>query len=169
MKKNLMSVIIFAICVVNLILNIIIVFVCMPSAKKTNNLITNIASVLELELEGKFEKPTVALENMAVINIDAQVVNLSDDGSGDKHYVQMGLTLGLDSSAEEYASLSTVLTDGSGAVFDEARNVVQRYTYAEVTNQATQEKIKDEILQNLQKRYGTTCIYSVSFSKFTTQ
>lgn len=169
MKKNLITVIILAISVVNLILNIMIVFVCMPSAKKTNNLITEIASVLNLELEGNDGQPAVDLENMANFNVEAQVVNLKDDGSGESHYVQMGLTLGLDSSSKDYKALSEVLENASGAVFDEARNVVQGYTYAEVTDQETQEEIKKQILQNLQKKYATQCIYSVSFSKFTTQ
>jgi flagellar basal body-associated protein FliL len=141
----------------------------MPSAKKTNNLITEIASVMNLELESGDAAPTVSLENMATYSVDAQVVNLKDDGSGDKHYVQVGLTLGLDSSSDDYAALSTALTDASGVVFDEARNIIQTYTYDEINDQATQEKIKAEILENLQKKYATTCIYSVSFSKFTTQ
>ncbi|MGN0437927.1 MAG: flagellar basal body-associated protein FliL [Lachnospiraceae bacterium] len=169
MRKNLITVIILAICVVNLILNIMIVFVCMPSAKKTNNLIDEIASVLNLELESGNGEPTVALENIATFNVEAQVVNLKDDGSGTNHYVQMGLTLELDNSSDDYAALNTVLTNAGGAVFDEARNVVQNYTYAEVSDQETQEKIKEQILSNLQKKYGTQCIYSVSFSKFTTQ
>lgn len=169
MKKNLITVIILAICVVNLILNVMLVFVCMPSARKTNNLITRIASVLNLELEGEDEQPAVDLENIENFNIEAQVVNLKDDGSGDTHYVQMGLTLGLDNSSKDYKALNEVLADASGVVFDEARNVVQNYTYAEVSDQKTQEKIKKEILQNLQKKYSTQCIYSVSFSKFTTQ
>ena len=169
MKKNLITVIILALCVVNLILNIIIVFVCMPSAKKTNNLITEIASVLDLELEGKDGQSTVDLENMANFNIKAQVVNLKDDGSGKSHYVQMGLTLGLDKSSDDYETLNTVLQDASGAVFDEARNIVQNYTYEEITNGETQEKIKKELLEKLQKKYSTRCIYSVSFSKLTTQ
>jgi flagellar basal body-associated protein FliL len=141
----------------------------MPSAKKTNNLITEIACVMNLELESGDAAPTVSLENMATYSVDAQVVNLKDDGSGDKHYVQVGLTLGLDSSSDDYAALSTALTDASGVVFDEARNIIQTYTYDEINDQATQEKIKAEILENLQKKYATTCIYSVSFSKFTTQ
>lgn len=169
MKKNLITVIILAICVVNLILNIMLVFVCMPSARKTNNLITKIASVLNLELEGEDEQPAVALENIENFNIEAQVINLKDDGSGESHYVQMGLTLGLDNSSKDYKALNEVLADASGVVFDEARNVVQNYTYAEVSDQETQEKIKKQILQNLQKKYSTQCIYSVSFSKFTTQ
>ncbi len=169
MKKNLITVIILALCVVNLILNVMLVFVCMPSAKKTNNLITDIASVLELDLESNDEQPTVELENMDNFNIEAQVVNLKNDESGDSHYVQMGLTLGLDKSSKDYETLKTVLEGASGAVFDEARNVVQNYTYGEVSNQATQEEIKKQILDNLQKKYATECIYNVSFSKFTTQ
>ena len=160
MKKNLITVIILALCVVNLILNVMLVFVCMPSAKKTNNLITDIASVLELDLESNDEQPTVELENMDNFNIEAQVVNLKNDESGDSHYVQMGLTLGLDKSSEDYETLKTVLEGASGAVFDEARNVVQNYTYGEVSNQATQEEIKKQILDNLQKKYATECIYS---------
>ena len=54
----------------------------MPSAKKTNNLISEIASVLNLELEGSKDAPAVALEDMATYNVEAQVVNLKDDGSG---------------------------------------------------------------------------------------
>lgn len=169
MKKNLITVIILALCVVNLILNIVIVFVCMPSAKKTNNLITEIASVLDLELKGKDGQQTVDLEDMANFNIEAQVVNLKDDESGTSHYVQMGLTLGLDKSSDDYKTLDSVLQDASGAVFDEARNIVQNYTYEEIADEATQEKIKKELLEKLQKKYSTRCIYSVSFSKFTTQ
>ena len=169
MKKNLITVIILALCIVNLILNIMLVFVCMPSAKKTNNLITQIASVLNLELESADGQPTIALENIATYSVEAQVVNLKDDGSGTNHYVQVGLTLELDNSSKDYESLIAVLQGAEGPVFDEARNVIQGYTYAEVNDQATQELIKKQILDSLQKKYATQCIYRVSFSKFTTQ
>lgn len=169
MKKNLITVVILALCVVNLVLNIIIVFVCMPSAKKTNSLITEIASVLNLELETSGERPKVDLKNMATFDVEAQVVNLKDDASGDKHYVQMGLTLELDKSFKDYEDLNTVLTSATGAVFDEARHVVQDYTYDEVNDEQIQTKIKKQILKNLQEKYNTQCIYNVSFSKFTTQ
>ena len=50
MKKNLITVLIFALCLINLVFNILLVFVFMPSATKTNKLITEIAAVLDLEL-----------------------------------------------------------------------------------------------------------------------
>lgn len=169
MKKNLITVIILALCVVNLILNVMLVFVCMPSAKKTNNLITEIASILSLELESNDGQPKVDLANIANFNIEAQVVNLKDDGSDKSHYVQLGLTLELDKSSEDYEQLNTVLGEAQGPVFDEARNVIQNYTYNEVSDQEVQAKIKQQILDSLQKKYATKCIYNVSFSKFTIQ
>ncbi|MCM1496986.1 MAG: flagellar basal body-associated FliL family protein [Clostridium sp.] len=180
MKKNLITVIILALCVVNLILNVMIVFVCMPSAKKTNTLITEIASVLNLELESEGEdQPKVALKDMKTYDVEAQVVNLKDGGDvaaegegaeGEKaesHYVQLGLTLGLDGASKDYEDLNAVLSAGS--VFDVARNIIQNYTFEEVKSQEVQEDIKKQILEGLQEKYGTQCIYSVSFSKFTVQ
>lgn len=169
MRKNLITVIILALCIVNLILNIVLVFVCMPSAQKTNNLITEIAAVLNLELTGNDGQPKVELANMDNYNIEAQVVNLKTDAGGEGHYVQFGITLGLDKSSDDYETLKSVLESAEGAVFDVARNVVQGYTYEEVTDQNTQDKIKKQILEDLQRKYSTTCIYTVSFSKFTTQ
>ena len=175
MKKNLITVIILALCVVNLILNVMLVFVCMPSAKKTNNLITEIASVLNLELESKGEdQPKVALKDMQTYDVVAQVVNLKDssdataDGEeAESHYVQLGLTLGLDGSSKDYDDLNAVLSAGS--VFDVARNIIQNYTFEEIKSQEVQNDIKKQILEGLQEKYGTQCIYSVSFSKFTVQ
>lgn len=171
MKKNLITVIILAICVVNLILNVMLVFVCMPSAKKTNNLITEIASVLSLELEskGEEEQPTVKLDDIATYNVEAQLINLKDDGSGKKHIVQVGLTLELDKSSRDYKALDKVLVDAEGAVFDEAHSIIHNYTYEEVSDQEIQYQIKKQILSSLQKKYATQCIYNVSFSKFTIQ
>ena len=52
MKKNLMSVVILALLVVNLILTGIMMFSCVSANKKTAALVNDIASVLDLELTG---------------------------------------------------------------------------------------------------------------------
>ena len=51
MKKNILSVIIAALTVINVILTAIMFFVMLPTFQKTNNLITQVASVLNLELD----------------------------------------------------------------------------------------------------------------------
>ena len=52
MKKNIFSVIITVLTVVNVVLTAIMFFVMVPTFNKTNNLITQVASVLNLELDG---------------------------------------------------------------------------------------------------------------------
>ena len=50
MKKNIFSVIITALTVVNVVLTAILFFVMMPTFNKTNKLITQVASILDLEI-----------------------------------------------------------------------------------------------------------------------
>ena len=52
MKKNIFSVIITVLTVVNVVLTAIMFFIMVPTFNKTNNLITQVASVLNLELDG---------------------------------------------------------------------------------------------------------------------
>ena len=172
MKRNLISVLILALCVVNLILNAVLLFVCMPSATKTNRLIKEIASVLSLDLELEKKQDEIVqvdLQNVAYYNIEPQVVNLKDDGSGKGHFVQVGIDLSLDKSKKDYKKLEPVLPEAEGVIYDEVRNIIQVYTYDQVSDPELQEQIKRDILKRLQEKFQTQCIYSVSFSKFTTQ
>lgn len=170
MKKNLISIIILAICVVNLILNCLLVFVCMPSATRTNKLIKEIASVLDLELEDKEEKPSVSLEDLASYSPeDTILVSLKNDGSGTSHYVQLGISLTLDSSSKDYKTVNEKLPTMSGQIQSDVTEVVQSYTYQEVSDPDIQATIKEEVLKKLQDRFQTECIYSVDFSSFIPQ
>ncbi len=170
MKKNLISVVILALCIINLVLNAIIIFVCMPSATKTNKLITEISSILNLELEKQEDKPTVNIKDIATYSIEkAQVINLKNDGSGDSRYVQVAITLSLDSSSKEYEVVNEKLPNLEGSISNDVRDVISTYTYAEITDLEIQAQAKEEILKKLQERFQTECIYSVDFSTFTTQ
>lgn len=171
MKKNLISIIILALCVINLVLNAIIIFVCMPSATKTNKLITEISSILNLELEkNEDENKKINLENLATYSIaEAKVVNLKNDGTGTSHYVQVGVTLTLDNSADDYEVVNEKLPSLEGSIDNDVRDVISSYTYAEITDAEIQASAKAEILAKLKDRFQTECIYSVDFSSFTTQ
>ncbi len=57
MKKNIFSVIITALTVVNVVLTAILFFVMMPTFNKTNKLITQGASILDRELEEEEADP----------------------------------------------------------------------------------------------------------------
>ncbi|MDD6331281.1 MAG: flagellar basal body-associated FliL family protein [Clostridium sp.] len=172
MKKNLMSVIILAICIVNLVLNALMVFVLVPATKKTDNLITEIAAVLHLELEKNDDGTTAGpdLKNVQNYNLtDNTTVNLKNDGTGTNHYAVIGISISMDGSSKDYEELNTKLGETESWVFDVTRSVVQEYTYAEINDAAIQDLIKQKITEGLQEKYQTDCIYDVTFSQFITQ
>ena len=59
MKKNLMSVLILALVVANLILTAILMISVVPQTKKANELVTKVCSAIDLELEGGKEKSAI--------------------------------------------------------------------------------------------------------------
>ena len=172
MKKNLMSVIILAICIVNLVLNALMVFVLVPATKKTDNLVTEIAAVLHLELEKNDDGTTAGpdLKNVQNYNLtDNTTVNLKNDGTGTNHYAVIGISISMDGSSKDYENLNTKLGETESWVFDVTRSVVQEYTYAEINDAEIQKLVKQEITKGLQDKYQTDCIYDVNFSQFNTQ
>lgn len=171
MRKNLISIIILAICIVNLILNVLLVFVCVPAMKKTDNLVTEIAAILNLELrngEDGVAKPNI--EDVQTYNLtEATTINLKSDASGCNAYAIIGVSISMDGSSKDYESISTKLADTESWVFDVTRSVVQEYTYEEMNDAEVQKLVKQEITEGLQEKYQTECIYDVTFSQFTTQ
>lgn len=173
MRKNLISVIILALCIVNLILNALMVFVFVPSIKKTDNLVTEIAGILNLELDREALNSGVAsvsIDNVENYSLsDSTTINLKNDGTGVNHCAYISIAISMDGSSEDYAALSAKLPDTESWVFDVTRSVVQEYTYAEINDAEIQNIVKQEIVEGLQEKYQTDCIYDVTFSTFMTQ
>lgn len=171
MKKNLITVIILAISIINLVFNILLVFVFMPSASKTNKLITDIAAVLDLEIASQ----TAGSEGFDVSNLAAfqleqgNPINLASDGSEDKHVVQYGLTINMDKTASDYNKVKTNLEASTSLIYDMTRDIVGKYTYEQVIDVEVQKQIKEEILVSLKETFNTECIYSVSFYNWVAQ
>ena len=172
MKKNLVTVIILALCLINLVFNILLVFVFMPSASKTNKLITDIASVLDLEIQSQANGDNAGIDvsDLAPFKLEqGNPINLAADGSGTVHVVQYGLTINLDSKADDYSKVNDNLNSSTALVYDTARDIIGQYTYSQVINVETQRNIKDAILISLRETFNTECIYSISFYNFVAQ
>lgn len=77
MKKNILSILILALLIVNIVLTSIMMFSVMGASKKTTQLVTDIASVLKLELrEEDGEVITVPMEQTDVYNITDLTIEL---------------------------------------------------------------------------------------------
>lgn len=177
MKKNLISVIILAICIVNLVLNALMVFVFLPAMKKTDNLVTEIAAILNLELEkddtvvGPDIKDAKAynVSEPTSINLKKDGQDLNNDGIEDVHWAMIGISISMDGSAKDYEDINTKLAETESWVYDVTRSVVQEYTYDEINDAEVQANVKKQITEGLRERYQTDCIYDVTFSSFMTQ
>ncbi|MGN0151382.1 MAG: flagellar basal body-associated FliL family protein [Wujia sp.] len=171
MKKNLITVIILAICIINLVFNILLVFVFMPSATKTNKLITDISEILDLEIASqKSENGTFDVSNLAPFQLEqGNPINLAADGSDEIHVVQYGLTINLDKTASDYTKTETNLTASTALIYDTVRNIIGHYTYEQVIDVEVQNQIKEELLAALRETFNTDCIYSVSFYNWVAQ
>ncbi len=101
MRKNLISVIILAICIVNLVLNALLVFVFVPATKKTDKLVTEIAAILNLELEknanGEPVGPNIKDAKTYALE-EPTTINLKEDGTATNSYAVIGISISMDGS-----------------------------------------------------------------------
>ena len=106
MKKNLMSVLILALVVANLILTAILMISVVPQTKKANELVTKVCSAIDLELEGGKEKsaidiPMDQLETVKIANGDSLTINLKSENDR-KSYAKISISLAVDKKNKGY-------------------------------------------------------------------
>lgn len=168
MKKNLISIIILALLIVNIVLTSIMMFSVMGSSKKTTALVNDIASVLNLELnpgnsEEAAQKIEVSIEDTAVYDIPEQLtIPCKLDADGTQHYYLTNVSLSMNTKDKAYKKYSETMADMNGLIESEIFQVFSEHTLDEIL--ADTEGIKDEILGRLQTLFESEFIYRVSFS-----
>ena len=154
MKKNMLTVIILALCLVNTILSALVVFVVVPTSQRTDKLITEVASIIDLELEGEgASKIDIAsIESYKVE--EKKTMNLKMSENGKEHYAVMDyVALSINMGSEDYERLQPLLATQNSAIMDIVDSVMSRYTYEEAIN--NREQMKEEILEELKKHFGS--------------
>ena len=171
MKKNLMTVIILALVLVNLVLTAILAFTIIPQTRKSNQLIDKIASAIDLELEDGSGKDTAAVpvEDIEVYDIEAScTVNLSPSGDGKDHVAVFSIGLSLNTKSDGYKSIGIEgLKAKETLIKNDINTIVSEYTMEQFRED--EQSVKDAILEDLQEMFGSDFIVGVSFSSVNTQ
>lgn len=171
MKKNLMSVIILALVLVNLILTAVLAFSVVPQAQKSNELITKVAAAIDLELEdaGLIDLSAIPIDDIEIYDIGTEfTVNLNADGSGKDHIAVFSIGLSLNTKSDGYKKIGSAgLTEKETLIKNDINTIVGSYTLAEF--RADEDSVKNAILQDLQNMFGDDFIVGVSFSSVKTQ
>lgn len=172
MKKNLMSVLILALVLVNLILTAILTISILPQTKKANELITTVCSAINLELaSGDTSGVSVAvpMNQSATYAIENTMTISLKKGADDKqHYVVLGISISMDTKNDGYKEYGAKVEEGSydSIICDTVDSVVSGYTLEEFEDR---EAVKQAILTQLQGRFESDFIYQVNFSSVTPQ
>lgn len=164
MKKNILTIVIMAASIINLVLTAVLVFSVMPAMNKTSNLIDKVASVIDLEIESKDEKNEMTpVENLEMFEIPYESnvnINLQKDaGDEESHYaVISGIRVSFDKEADGFSDVKALIEGNTTYVEDIVKETISAYTKSTIT----EEKIRQEAVKKLQERYDTKCIVEIS-------
>lgn len=151
MKKNMLSIVMIALLVVNIVLNVVLLFAVVPNASKTNNLIKKVASAVDLQIEEESdgsEDYSIADLKSYTFTSDSLTITLKKNDDGKDHYaVITGISLSLNSKADDYDTISQYITNNEIKIKDKITSIFSKYTKDEA--QSKVDSIKKEILDEL--------------------
>lgn len=167
MKKNILTIVIMAASVINLILSIVLIFSVMPAMNKTSNLIDKVASVIDLEIESKSEEEKIVPmedRDSTIITYENKVnINLKKGGDNTNHYaIISGVTVSYNKNEDDYADVKALIDGSQVYVNDIVSETIGAYTVDTISREA----IKAEVIKKLQEMYDTKCIIDISLSDY---
>jgi flagellar FliL protein len=163
-----LSIIILALLVVDVVLSAIMMVSVSSASRKTAALVSDISAIVGLEINGLPQSETVSsapsMADTAVYNIsDELTIPLKKSEGDDKtHYAVGNVSLSMDTTHEDYKTYSETMSDREGLIKDVIFDVIGNYTMEEM--QSDSKTVKAELLARIQELFGSEFIYSVSFN-----
>ena len=170
MKRNLLSVVILVLVLVNTILSVVLMVSVVGTAKKTSALIDGISEALSLELESqKAAEGTAAIPmtNIKVYTLsDSMTIPLKEGADGKPHYCLLEASFSINTESADYVAgtYNEDLSPQESLIRDKIFNIVSQYTMEEA--KSNQELIKQQILEAVQEMYDSDFIFNVSFGEY---
>lgn len=173
MKKNLISIAILVLLIINVVLTSVMMFSVVNTNKKTAAFVTQVASAISLELgenEDETVEAAVSMADMDTYTISDMTIQLKptvtveDDGqeAAKAHYVNTSVVLSMNKNHEDYKTYSADLEAKADLIKGEITEAFSRYTMEELTGNP--EQIKDDILVRIQTLYGSDFIFDITLS-----
>lgn len=178
MKKNLLSLLILVLLIVNIAMTAVMMISVTGTNKKTAELVTSIATALNLELYTPNGKPVadVPLSQTEGYDLAEMMIPLSastvvnPDGTtttGSKRsYLIFTLTLQQNTKHKDYKKMGGTenLDSKKSLVTDAVTRVVGSHTLEECQTQEDLDSIREEILTEIQRLFGSDFIYKIGLS-----
>lgn len=172
MKKNLLSILILALLLVNTVMTGFMMLTVMTTNNQAVALIGDIAAALQIEANGGSNgqgfsgsaSGNVSIENVVPYTIADMTITLKEDDSGKPHYMLATIVLSMDSSNEDYAKYGTAeaMASYEDMIKSKITSVIGSYTLDEIRQY--EDDAKATLLEQIQELFGSNFIYEVSFS-----
>lgn len=174
MRKNMLSILILALLIVNIVLTAIMMFSVTGTAKKTSALIDDISAAINLDLKNQDVTSTsavvvdVPIEDIQVFAIpDEMTIPLAKGADGKEHYFLVAVSLSMNTKHADFKKLSPSVTTQVDLIKGEIISVIGSHTLEEV--QESPDAIRMEILKRIQTLFDSQFIFNVTFTKGLTQ
>lgn len=171
MKKNLLTMVILALLLVNIALTAVMMISVTSTNKKTAALIDNIATVMNLELTGgeseESGSATVTLADTEIYSIEDQMTiplkeYTDENGKVVKSHMVCHFSLQVNKAHDDYKEMQPLIATNESVIKDKIRTIVASKTEEECKND--EEGLKAEILKAIQDLFGSDFIYGVVIS-----
>ena len=172
MKKNLMSVIILALLVVNLVLTGVLMFTIYPQTKAANQLITSVCNAIQLDLNSGAATglANLPIEQIATYEVNAgevMTINLKKGEDKKEHWAVIKVSISVNNKSDAYVEEElNRLSSKESIVKETITDVVRQYTKEEFDEDTN--AVKKEILKRLQNSFGADYVVGVAFPEITT-
>ncbi|MDR0948487.1 MAG: hypothetical protein LBM69_03075 [Lachnospiraceae bacterium] len=184
MKKNLMSVFILALLIVNIVLTAVMLISVMGTNQKTAALITDIGLAMSLELTGPAneepEEPIISAIDLVEVPLENKLTILlkaPDSGEVDANgnpiaatpqYLTFYATIMLYTKAEGYKKIDeTTISSRTNMISNVISGIVTARTKDECVADVNLANLKESILQELREQFGDTdnTIYDIALTQ----
>lgn len=167
MKKNLMTVLILALLIVNIALTGVMLVSIVGTNKKTAQLVDNITTAMNLELTvpGAEGTTNVPLTDTEVYNIaDSMTIPLKCEEGAKQDYIMFDVSLSINKKSKDYKTYgsSETLSGYENLIKDAITDTVSAHTEDECREDM--EGLKEEILKSVQDLFQSDFIYKVAIS-----
>jgi flagellar FliL protein len=162
MRKNILTIIILAMCLVNIVLSAILIFVIVPTANKSIALVNKVAQIIDLELES----PDNSIANLGVSDIETYLIEerlpfLLAKSDDEDHYAVLYLSLSLNKTHDDYLELSPLIKQYENNIKEIVSDEFAKYTIDEAREK--KDIIRDQATLRIQELFQSDFIIHVSF------
>lgn len=174
MKKNLMSVLILALVLVNLGFTAMMAFSIVPATKNANKLIEDVAKAIHLELNagkitGQNSVSMNDLDNYKIQGGETMTISLKKGDDGADHFAVVSVYVSLDKSNEDYETFKADLENKESTIKEYVKAAVSAHTKEELNSSTVVEQIQENVLEDLVALYDSNFIVHVGFDSMLLQ